>query len=222
MTDDSTPGIRPLLRRAARPDQATSPSFDEDAAPADPLALAREWFERAVDGGVVQPQAMTLSTVDGESAQARTVLLKDLDDAFWFATSSLSPKGKQVAGHPAVALTFYWREQGRQIRVTGPAAPGPRDVSVADFTARHPDSRAVAIAMPQSDVIDSPQDARARLDAAKERIAADDDFAPDDWTAYRVAPTVVEFWQATTGRDQVRLRYDLEADGSWSKASLWP
>jgi pyridoxamine 5'-phosphate oxidase len=32
----------------------------------------------------------------------------------------------------------------------------------------------------------------------------------------------VEFWQATTGRDQVRLRYDRRADGSWSRSSLWP
>lgn len=226
-TDTPTSGprsIRQLLRRATRPSTETT-DFDTDSAPDEPLSLFVEWLTAAVDGGVVQPQAMTLSTTDRQGrVSARTLLLKDVDDAFWFATSSLSPKGRQVRENPRVALTLYWREQGRQVRVLGEASPGPRDVSVADFTARHPDSRAVAIALPQSTPITPEQDAPGHLAKARETIAADDDFAPDDWTAYRVAPTSVEFWQATTGRDQVRLRYDRDhaAASGWTRALLWP
>ena len=75
--------------------------------------------------------------------------------------------------------------------------------------------------MRQSDPVEDLEDARAALRSARRRIDADPDFAPDDWTAYRVAPTCVEFWQATTGRDQVRLRYDRTTDG-WTRTSLWP
>ncbi|GAA4265075.1 pyridoxal 5'-phosphate synthase [Frondihabitans peucedani] len=212
--------LRDLLRKARV--RAEAPDFDPDEAPADPVGLFREWLTAAVDGGVPQPEAMTLATSSPTGdVTARTLLLKDLDDAFWFASSSLSPKGRQLNQNPRVALTFYWREQGRQVRVLGEASRGPRDVSAADFTARHPDSRAVAIAQRQSTPIDDAQDAEARLAEAKERIASDDEFTPDDWTAYRVAPTAIEFWQATTGRDQVRLRYDRTPDG-WDRATLWP
>ncbi|ROQ41305.1 pyridoxamine 5'-phosphate oxidase [Frondihabitans sp. PhB188] len=217
-----TSEIRQLLRSAKvfHPDL---PDFDTDAAPDEPMTLFVEWLTAAIDGGVGQPHAMTLSTSDRAGAvTARTLLLKDVDDAFWFATSSLSPKGRQLRENPRVALTLFWREQGRQIRICGEASPGPRDVSTADFTARHPDSRAVAIAMPQSSPVDDPAAADAALDAAKTRIADDDEFAPDDWTAFRVAPMQVEFWQATTGRDQVRLRYDRTDPSSWAKSVLWP
>jgi pyridoxamine 5'-phosphate oxidase len=221
MTTDTQPSIRDLLRKA-KVFPADMPVFDPGSTPVTPIPLFVEWLQAAVEGGVVQPQAMTLSTAapDGR-VTARTLLLKDVDDAFWFATSSLSPKGRQLNRNPRVALTLYWREQGRQVRIVGEAGPGPRQVSERDFTARHPDSRAVAIAMRQSDPIESPQDAAAKLAQAQEVIAGDESFAPNDWTAYRVAPTSVEFWQATTGRDQVRLRYDRTPDG-WTRTSLWP
>jgi len=218
------PSIRQRLRKAKsfHPEIA---DFDTGAVPEHPLRLVMSWLIAAIDGEVGQPQAMTLSTLgtDGQ-VDARTLLLKDVDtEAVWFATSSISPKGQQISVHPEVALTLFWREQGRQIRMRGVAEPGPRDVSVADFTARHPASRAVATAMPQSDPIDDPEDARNALSAARERIDADLDFAPDDWTAYRVVPTSVEFWQATTGRDQIRLRYDrLHAGSPWTRQELWP
>ncbi|BDZ51059.1 pyridoxamine 5'-phosphate oxidase [Frondihabitans sucicola] len=221
MTSNESPSIRDVLRKAKvfPPD---IPAFDPDDTPEAPLELFTAWLTTAVEGGVVQPHAMTLSTASpGGDVTARTLLLKDVDDALWFATSSLSPKGRQLNRNPRVALTLYWREQGRQVRILGEASRGPRDVSARDFTARHPDSRAVAIALRQSAPIESEQDATVRFAEAKERIAEDDSFAPDDWTAYRVAPTSVEFWQATTGRDQVRLRYDRAPDG-WTRTRLWP
>lgn len=221
MSTNERPSIRDLLKKAKRP-PTDVPPFDPAAAPDEPLDLFVAWLTEAVEGDVVQPQAMTLSSASASGdVAARTLLLKDVDDAVWFASSSLSPKGRQMNQNPRVALTLYWREQGRQVRIVGEASPGPREVSVRDFTARHPDSRAVAIAMRQSDPIESDDQAKALLEQARDRIEQDDDFAPDDWKAYRVAPTSVEFWQATTGRDQVRLRYDRAADG-WTTTRLWP
>jgi pyridoxamine 5'-phosphate oxidase len=221
MTTDEQPTIRAILRKAKVFPQ-DMPIFDPADTPEEPLELFVSWLTEAVEGGVVQPQAMTLSTTSPSGqVTARTLLLKDVDDALWFASSALSPKGRQLNQNPRVALTLYWREQGRQVRILGEASRGPSDVSAHDFTARHPDSRAVAIAMKQSSPIESAEDAEVKLKEAKQRIKEDDSFAPDDWTAYRVAPTSVEFWQATTGRDQVRLCYDRTPDG-WTRTSLWP
>jgi pyridoxamine 5'-phosphate oxidase len=122
------------------------PRFDPDSVPDDPLELASSWLADAVDSGLLQPHAATWSTVDSEGApSSRTLILKDLtDEGFWFATPSDSPMGTDLAGNSAAAMHLYWREQGRQVRVTGTAVPGPPAVSSADWAARSPAARAEA------------------------------------------------------------------------------
>jgi pyridoxamine 5'-phosphate oxidase len=196
------------------------PYFDTDAAPADPLALLREWVETAIAAQVLQPHAMTLATAteNGEPS-ARTLLLKDIDESsVWFASLSNGPKGANLAVNPRVALVLYWREQGRQIRIVGDAEPGPRDVSEADFLERKPQARARAIAGRQSEPV---EDFDAHLAPATAQVESDPDFVPDEWVAYRVIPNSVEFWQAERKRDQVRLRYLATPDG-WRRDMLWP
>nr|WP_228497726.1 pyridoxal 5'-phosphate synthase [Frigoribacterium sp. VKM Ac-1396] len=209
--------------RSAKVFHPELPTFDVDAVADDAVDQFVDWLVEAVEQDVAQPHAMVISTSSSDGdVTARTLLLKDVDDgALWFATSSISPKGRQITENPRVALTLYWREQGRQVRVLGRASAGPREVSEKDFTARHPDSRAVAMTQPQSSPITDEATTRSRLAEAKAAIEADPDLVPDDWTAWRVDPTSIEFWQATTGRDQVRLRYDRDGDG-WTRASLWP
>lgn len=195
-------------------------TFDTNAAPADPLDLFREWLNSAIVASVSQPHAMVLATVDPSGApSARTLLLKDVTDAgLWFASLSSSPKGRDLADNSLCALTFYWREQGRQIRITGVATPGPREASVRDFLARHPLSRAEAIAGAQSEPIVDEEAARS---AAARVIASDDSYAPADWHAYVVEPRSVEFWQSGPNSEQTRLRYRRENHG-WNSALIWP
>jgi pyridoxamine 5'-phosphate oxidase len=196
------------------------PAFDTDAAPDEPLSLLIEWVNAAIDADVVQPHAMALATSTnlGEPSN-RTLLLKDVDhEAVWFASLSNGPKGSDMADNPRAALLLYWREQGRQIRIVGSVEPGPRDVSEADFLARSPRSRAGAIAGPQSEPLSNYDEA---VDVARARIDSDPGYVPVEWTAYRVVPDSVEFWQAERARDQVRLRYQRDGTG-WKKDMLWP
>jgi pyridoxamine 5'-phosphate oxidase len=209
------------------------PSFDTDAAPADPLVLLQEWLTFAIDAGVSQPQAMALATADGAGAPSvRTLLLKDItDEGLWFATLSTSPKGQELAFNPRAAVVLYWREQGRQIRVSGDAEAGSRDLARSDFLRRHPNARAIAAVGTQSQPIGSDADYAAAVAAQQERIAADPEYVPEDWVAYLLRPATVEFWHASRERDQVRLRYRREvapADGDdasaggWGRDILWP
>jgi len=196
------------------------PKFDTDVAPGAPLPLLVEWLEAAMDAGVVQPHAMALATVSGDGdVSNRTLLMKDVDsDAVWFASLDNGPKGQDIRENPRVALALYWREQGRQVRIVGHASEGPRATSEKDFRERHPNARAMAIAAKQSEPIENYAE---RVDAARQRIEDDPDFVPQSWTAYRVVPESIEFWQAERERDQVRLRYRRVGDG-WEKDLLWP
>ena len=196
------------------------PHFDTDAAPAAPLALLIEWLETAMAAGVVQPHAMAIATASSKGTPSnRTLLLKDVDDeAVWFASLSSGPKGSDLEENPKAALVLYWREQGRQVRIVGRVDKGPRALSEADFLERHPNARARAIAGRQSEPVDEED---AGLAAARRLMATNPDHVPDAWTAYRVIPTSVEFWQAERERDQVRLRYRSTPNG-WTKEILWP
>jgi pyridoxamine 5'-phosphate oxidase len=90
----------------------TPPPCDTDRAPDDPVALFIEWQDGAIEEGVAEPHAMTLSTIDADGAPgARVLILKDVDDrGWWFATSSTSRKGYQLEHRSAAALLY---ESGR-------------------------------------------------------------------------------------------------------------
>jgi pyridoxamine 5'-phosphate oxidase len=217
MTD--TPDLRERLR-ALPVFTGDLPRFDTEAAPAEPLQLLIQWLEGAMAAGVLQPHAMSLATSTASGVPSnRTLLLKDVDaDAVWFASLSTGPKGADLDANPLVALVLYWREQGRQVRITGRAEPGPREVSARDFLQRGAPAKARAIAGRESEPV---EDFAAHLAPALAKVAAEPDYAPESWVAYRVIPMSVEFWQAERERDQVRLRYDRAADG-WTSGILWP
>jgi pyridoxamine 5'-phosphate oxidase len=209
--------------RALRVFSGALPAFDTDSAPDRPLPLFAEWLDFAIGAGVSQPHAMAMASVDvGGAASARTLLLKDLDeDGFWFATMSTSRKGREIAANPRVALLFYWREHGRQVRVTGDVDEGSREKSAVDFLQRSTNARVVASAGNQSDVLPDLVRFDAAVGESRRAIEADPGFVPEAWTVYRLRPAAVEFWQAARDRDQIRLRYTRHGDG-WRRELLWP
>ncbi|MBG6179353.1 pyridoxine/pyridoxamine 5'-phosphate oxidase [Arthrobacter sp. CAN_A1] len=200
------------------------PQFATDAAPGSPIDLFLDWLAAAVDARVAAPHAVTVSTVDADGVpDARVVILKDVDDrGFSFASSSDSPKGRQLQGSPVAALTAFWPTVGRQIRVRGAVRPAGAEENDADFRRRHPVARALVLAGQQSSELRS----RTELDDAVEaRAQALEGDGPTPgsatWTVYTVVPDSVEFWQADQERRHLRLRYVREGSG-WSRALLWP
>ncbi|MBK4347474.1 pyridoxine/pyridoxamine 5'-phosphate oxidase [Lacisediminihabitans changchengi] len=201
----------------------TLPDFDPDAAPTDPLDLFEEWLGFAIDSGVSQPQAMALATAGSSGdPSVRTLLLKDITaEGLWFATLSTSPKGHDLAQNPRASVVLYWREQGRQIRVSGAVEAGSRELAESDFLRRHPNARAIAAVGTQSQPIADQAVYDRAIAEQQARIAANPDYVPEDWVAYLLRPQTWEFWQAARERDQVRLRYSRNGD-QWSRDILWP
>lgn len=211
--------VRNLLRGVpAFPDGL--PPFEPAAAPDSPLDLFTEWLAAAVDGGVPAPHALTLSTADDDGRpDARIVILRDLDErGFSFATSSDSPKGRQLQAMPWAALTFFWQAVGRQIRVRGPVTQGSVEENDADFRRRHPTARALVLAGEQSAVLPAAESVSA---AVERELSGIDHKGSPAWTVYTVAPERVEFWQADSERRHTRLRYERAGDG-WRREILWP
>ncbi|WP_072689529.1 pyridoxine/pyridoxamine 5'-phosphate oxidase [Rhodococcus marinonascens] len=193
--------------------------------PDSPSELFLYWITEAGAAGVPEPQAAALSTVDADGCpDARFLLLKDVTErGFWFSGDAHSPKGRDLASNSSAALTFYWREQGRQVRVRGSVEEGGPAVSARDFRERSVTARAVAAASRQSEVLGDPAEYEHAVTAAVARIEAEPDFVSDSWRAWCLVPDSVEFWQADPGRRHRRRLYRRDTGtGGWTAAELWP
>lgn len=222
MADDLRARLRAL---DSAPDAV--PAFAPEAAGEDPYDLVLQWLGAALDAGVRQPTAMSLSTSSADGAtSSRFLVLKDVtrdqgSDGFWFASMADSRKGREITANPRVALAVFWREQARQIRVVGTAIAGTRDQAIADFAARGAHARASAAAWRQSDEYPDEDCAERATLEATDRVTADPRLTPAAWTAYRVVPSEIEFWQSPPAAPQLRLRYTRTRDG-WRRLRLWP
>jgi pyridoxamine 5'-phosphate oxidase len=216
-------GLREMLRsQRVFPDQM--PGFDPRAAPEDPVTLFLRWLEAAIQAGVPAPQVMTLATADERGQPSSRVLIcKDVDgEGRWhFASSAASGKGRDLAVNPAAALSFWWPQQGRQIRVRGAAVPAGAGASAADFLARPPASRAEGLVGHQSEPLGDQAEHDRAFRAAHARVLADPELVAPAWTLYTLTAEQAEFWQGDPERRHVRLRYQ-RAGGAWSRQLLWP
>ncbi|MEV7618351.1 pyridoxal 5'-phosphate synthase [Streptomyces sp. NPDC089799] len=198
------------------------PEFRPEQAPADPVRLFLSWLSDAVADGLRDPHAMILSTVDeAGDPDARVLILKGVDDSGWqFAGHGFSPKGHQLAVHPRAALTFYWPEHGRQVRLRGPVTPGSAEDSAADFLSRAATARAEALLARQSQYLADTAERDQALEKSLALIERQPSLVDSAWTLYTLEPAVVEFWQAAEDRVHTRLRYERNGTG-WDRFRLW-
>jgi len=178
MTDDLRARLRAIPSLTG-----SAPDLNIAALHADPVAQFVDWLGDAVFADVLEPHAMTLSTIGADGIpDARTLILKDVDARGWaFAGRASSRNGAQLAANPVAALTFWWQPIVRSVRVRGRVVWATRAESKADLLARSP---------------------AARMDVASE-----------DWTLWRLRPTRVEFWQGSTDRRHTRIVYQPSGVG---------
>ena len=189
---------------------------------ADPLEQFRQWLEEALSHGLIEPNAMTLATVDAAGQPwSRTVLLKGCDSrGLIFFTNYEGAKARHLAQEPRCALTFWWGALERQVNGTGCVAKVSRAETEAYFATRPMNSRIGAWASRQSEVLAD----RAALERAFEEaggLLGEDAPAPEHWGGYVVRPETMEFWQGRRSRLHDRLRYTRVGEG-WKIERLAP
>jgi len=199
------------------------PAFDPAATPDTPVELFTEWLPAAVEAGVREPHAMTLSTAGADgNPSARTLILKGVGPEGWqFASDGGSVKGHDLAERPFAALTFYWSPLARQVRVRGPVVPASPADSAADFLARGIAARAESLLGRQSQPLAEPAERDIAVEESLARLESEPDLVPPGWTLNAVQPESVEFWQGDKERRHTRLVY-LREGGGWRKQLLWP
>ena len=207
--------------RHIREDYSKQQLSEHDCADS-PVAQFEKWLDEAVRAQVNEPTAVNVATVgeDGRP-QSRMVLLKEVNpQGFVFFTNYHSRKGRALAARPFTALTFFWPELERQVRIEGRVEKLSEAASDEYFASRPYASRIGAWASEQSSVI-ADKNVLVRRAAAVGLKHPLNVPRPPHWGGFLVIPDRIEFWQGRPSRLHDRICYRL-SDGLWIKERLAP
>ena len=169
------------------------------------------------------PDAMALATVDtGGAPSVRFVLLKGVDDrGFVFFTDGRSRKGRELRANARAAAVFYWDATGKQVRIEGTVT----EVTAAEaddyWESRPRESRLAASASTQSAPLETRAALLARWRGMRRAHPSGPVPRPPQWTGFRIAPQVIEFWTRGEHRLHDRERFTRTRYG-WTADRLQP
>jgi pyridoxamine 5'-phosphate oxidase len=190
---------------------------------ATPIQQWHRWYDDAVEAGVAEPNAMTVSSNDTEGQpDARVVLAREVnDEGIVFYTNYESAKGIQLASAPFASAVFAWLDLHRQVRVRGEIEVVSSEESDAYFASRPRESQIGAWASAQSQVIAGREELEAAVVEMTQRFMGGDVPRPPHWGGLRIVPSTMEFWQGRPSRLHDRFRYAW-AGTQWSISRLAP
>lgn len=190
-----------------------------------PFAQFSAWMDQAIQQKIMDPTAMSLSTVDASGQpHSRIVLLKAFEaDGFVFYTHYDSAKGAEIEENQKVALLFYWPEMDRQVRIEGTISKISNEQSEQYFHSRPRDSQLAAYISQQSQVVADRETLEGNLSNATEDFEGSEIPHPAHWGGYKVVPSSFEFWQGRPSRLHDRFKFSQnQTQQAWSIDRLSP
>ena len=200
-----------------------SNELNETTVDKNPFIQFTKWYEGVLSSKLNEPASMMLSTADvNGNPSARIVLLKEIDDSgFVFYTNYGSRKGKDLKENPKAALTFFWDELLRQIRIEGRIEKISRESSKEYFSSRPHESQIGAWVSEQSSVIPNREILENKFDELEEKFGNEEIPLPEFWGGYKVIPNYFEFWQGRENRLHDRICYNKE-NNEWKIFRIAP
>lgn len=205
--------------------------------PTNPMDIFNEWMEDAINpnhswfgriknwiiskvvGTLIEPNAMTLSTVDEDgNPNSRTVLLKGVgDESLQFFTNYESRKGQEIKNNNHVSCVFWWPPLQRQVIVRGTATKLSDEKNDDYYNSRPRTSKIGAHVSKQSTQLRSRKELESKylktLDFYSD-VKTENIPRPEHWGGYNIEIESIEFWQGRTGRLHDRIRY-IKQQNSW-------
>lgn len=181
------------------------------------------WMKEAIEAKVNEVQAFNLSTIGKDhKPSSRIVYLREYgNDVFYFYTNYESRKAIDIAGNNHIAMTFFWPELERQIRIEGTVELAEKEKSDAYYNQRPTESKIGAWSSPQSKVIANREELENSVKENTLKFKDTDIFRPDFWGGYKITANYYEFWQGRKSRLHDRIIFKKNNSG-WKVERLAP
>ena len=188
-----------------------------------PVQQFETWFQDARTAGLLEPNAMSLATVDEHGQPTlRTVLLKYFDEnGFVFFTNYESRKARNIEDNHRAAILFPWIALNRQVPVPGAVRRISKAESFKYFSSRPRESQIGAWVSDQSKAISSRGLLEQKLAEMKRKFGQGEIPLPSFWGGYQIVPERIEFWQGRPHRLHDRFEY-LRTESGWAIQRLQP
>ena len=198
-------------------------SLDTNKINKNPIEEFKKWFKEAQSKDILEPNAMTLSTLSAnKNINSRTVLLKGVNNkGFIFFTNYESRKGNDIKLNNTVSLVFLWKELEKQIIIKGRAKKISKKESDKYFQSRPRSSRIAAWASNQSKKISYENELEESFLKYEEKFKNKKIPLPNFWGGFLVEPKSIEFWIGKKSRMHDRIIY-LKNSKSWKIQKLYP
>jgi pyridoxamine 5'-phosphate oxidase len=128
---------------------------------------------------------------------------------------------REIEANPVAALTIWWPEMDRQVRIEGRLERTSAAESDAYWATRPRASQVSAVVSPQSELIRGKEELLAAAADLERRMAGGEIPRPSTWGGMRLIPDVMEFWQEGPHRLHDRIRYRRRND-QWIADRLAP
>ena len=190
----------------------------------DPFEFFEKWFDEAVGVEALDPNAMSIATVDSKGQPSvRVVYMRDISsEGIVFYTNYSSKKAQNLEKSPLISANFFWVELDRQIRFTGKVEKVSATDSDLYFSKRPRESQLGAWASDQSSSIRSREALISDFEAIEKKYKDRDVPRPPHWGGYRIVPHEIEFWQGRPMRLHDRIVFYKNDAGEWLKKRLAP
>jgi len=189
-----------------------------------PVDFFVKWFKEAENSDqIIEPNAMTISTVDEKSfPSSRVVLLKQIKErSLIFFTNYNSNKGKSLDKNENICASFYWPPLERQVIIKGNAKKISSVESDDYFNSRPFESQAAAIISNQSEDIDSYESLLEKYNSYIEQNKNTKLKRPNNWGGIEIFINQIEFWQGRKNRLHNRVLCVFQKD-TWEYKLLSP
>ena len=108
------------------------------------------------------------------------------------------------------------------MRIEGEIKQVSSDEADEYFSNRPRGSQIGAWASDQSSIIESRAILEDRFKEFEDKFKDISVPRPPYWSGYRLIPSSIEFWQGRDNRLHDRIRYNIQADGKWTRERLAP
>ena len=192
------------------------------------------WLEDAIVresavGDIVEPAAMSLSTIDRLGyPRTRTVFMRFLDGRGpGFVSFKDSRKSIEMAANPKVCALMTWHPLGREVQIRGLIEQINDDDLDTYWESRPRGSQITAIASKQTGSIATRGDLETLWQVAAAQYHGKEIPRPDYFTGWRINVTEIEFLQMRDERLHDRILFTnpgalaLDAPG-WLRTRLMP